>query len=237
MADLSDVEDASNNDGEFGNQAGDSLQAHDGPQKATGDGASTSSMIRMEDVAKLISMVNEQTKSKPGSCKGKKRKCQIATSSESDSDSGSEDEANDEAWCTDDEDEQAPAIAGSIAAYIDKRLTVGIPYAKLKEKMDRTKPPANTKYLSKVKINSSIYQKLPKYPRKRDGKLGQVQHLIAKGIMAAAQVAEYIFNMNKQSGRDDELKRIYEAAFDGLTLMGQASLRLNMVRVSSQLRL
>ena len=89
-------------------------------------------------------------------------------------------------WCTDESDDLSPEIAGSIACYIDKRMTTRVASKKLKAKLERIKPPSNTKYLRDVKVNAAIYNKLPLLSKKRDGRLRRIHGVLSKGIMAMA---------------------------------------------------
>lgn len=142
-----------------------------------------------------------------------------------------DEEQNEDGWCTDEDDSEGPPIIASISKYVDARFTKELNLEKVKEKIERYPPPSNTAYLKECRINQSIYDKISLGAKKRDGRLKKIQSLIARGATAACKVAEFIFERNKES-KEIVDKTYYDAAFDAITFMGQASYHLNMRRVS-----
>ena len=142
------------------------------------------------------------------------------------------DDQDDEGWCTDEDNEEGPELVESIAKYADARMTTLLSKSRLKVKLERLKMPKNSKFLKEVRINRNVFTKLPFPARKQDAKTKRVQKLMAKGMIAACRVAEFVWQIRKEDPCHPNVVAAYDSAFDAITLIGQASFYLNMGRVS-----
>ena len=117
---------------------------------------------------------------------------------------GADDESD---WFSEDEeqDDETDPIDERLAAFMQKRLSLGMSTDRRKEKLGKYKVPSNIKAAKVVRMNREIFASMLSHARKYDGTLRYWSSLSAKSALAIAQALEKLLRWRKGNEKERQV--------------------------------